>query len=148
MFTDHVRDVHDVDTRQDFFPHRIIVFLKGRLGSQKFIYNIFFWTVNATDQDALFASLGYQFDRMFSLHAGLNGLPGTRSLQGSHPFWLGHDRVMADEFFRPYFGYGIWAQGEVTAGLWYNAMLSNSSSALGIKATQLDRKPSYGASMW
>ncbi len=46
---------------------------------------------------------------------------------------------MADEFFRPYFAYGVWAQGEVTPGLWYNAMVANNLSALGIKATQLDR---------
>ena len=52
-------------------------------------------------------------------------LRGTRSLQGSHPFWLGHDRVMADEFFRPFFGSGVWAQGEAVPGLWYNAMLGN-----------------------
>jgi hypothetical protein len=55
---------------------------------------------------------------------------------------------MADEFFRPYFTAGVWAQGEVLPGLWYNAQIGNNSSALGIKAVQLDRKPSYGASMW
>ena len=147
-FTDHLGNEHDVDTRMDLYPHRVMVFLKGWLANPKLIYNIFFWTVNATDQDALFASMGYQFDRKFSLYGGINGLPGTRSLQGSHPYWLGHDRVMADEFFRPYFGYGIWAQGELTPGLWYNAQVGNNSSSLGIKASQLDRKPSYGASMW
>ncbi len=125
-----------------------MVFFKGWVGNPKLVYNIFVWTVNATDQDGLFASMGYQFGRKFSLYGGLNGLPGTRSLQGSHPYWLGHDRVMADEFFRPYFGYGVWAQGEVTPGLWYNAQVGNNSSALGIKAVQLDRKPSFGASMW
>jgi hypothetical protein len=40
---------------------------------------------------------------------------------------------MADEFFRPYFTNGVWAQGEVAQGLWYNAMLGNNSSSLGIK---------------
>ena len=59
--------------------------------------------MNPTDQKNFFAGIGYQFTRQFSVYAGLNGLPGTRSLQGSHPYWLGHDRVMADEFFRPYF---------------------------------------------
>lgn len=147
-FTDHLGNEHPVDARQDFFPHRIMVFLKGWLGTPKLIYNIFFWTVTATDQDAIFAVLGYQFDRKFSLYGGINGLPGTRSLQGSHPFWLGHDRVMADEFFRPYFTYGIWAQGELAPGFWYNAMVGNNLSALGIKATQLDRKASFGASVW
>jgi hypothetical protein len=147
-FVDHLGNEHDVDTRQDFFPHRVLIFFKGWLGTPKLIYNLFVWTVNTTDQDALLGSLGYQFNRKFSLYAGINGLPGTRSLQGSHPFWLGHDRVMADEFFRPYFSYGVWAQGEVTPGLWYNAMVANNLSSLGIKATQLDRDFGWGASVW
>ena len=147
-FTDHLGNEHSVDGRNDLYPHRIMVFLKGWLGNPKLIYNIFFWTVNPTDQKNIFASMGYQFTRRFSLYAGLNGLPGTRSLQGSHPYWLGHDRVMADEYFRPYFSNGVWAQGEVVPGLWYNVMAANNLSALGIKATQLDRKWGTGASVW
>jgi hypothetical protein len=125
-----------------------MVFLKGWMGNPKMVYTITLWTVNTTDQRSIFANLGYQFSKKFSLYGGINGLPGTRSLQGSHPFWLGHDRVMADEFFRPYFGYGIWAQGEPLPGLWYNAQIGNNSSSLGVKASQLDREVSYGGSMW
>jgi hypothetical protein len=147
-FTDHLGNEHPVDTRHDLFPHRIMVFLKGWLGTPKLIYNFFFWTVTTTEQDALFGVLGYQFSRKFSLYAGINGLPGTRSVQGSHPYWLGHDRVMADEFFRPYFAYGIWAQGETVRGTWYNVMVANNNSALGVKASQLDREVSYGGSFW
>jgi hypothetical protein len=147
-FKDHLGVEHTVDGRNDLFPHRIMVFLKGWIGSPKLIYNIFFWTVNPTDQKNIFAAMGYQFTRRFSLYAGLNGLPGTRSLQGSHPYWLGHDRVMADEYFRPYFSNGVWAQGELTPGLWYNLMAANNLSALGFKATQLDRRWGTGASMW
>jgi hypothetical protein len=55
---------------------------------------------------------------------------------------------MADEFFRPYFAYSVWAQGEVAPGLWYNAVTANNSSSLGIKAAQLDRTWSTGASMF
>ncbi len=72
----------------------------------KLIYTIFLWTVNTTDQNAIFANIGYQFSRKFSLYGGIAGNPGSRSLLGSHPYWLGHDRVMADEFFRPFFGRG------------------------------------------
>jgi DUF3011 family protein len=147
-FTDHFGNVRPVDAREDVMPHRAMVFFKGWVGSPKLVYNIFVWTVNATDQDALFGVLGYQFNRKFSLYAGLNGLPGTRTLQGSHPYWLGHDRVMADEFFRPYFTAGIWAQGEALPGLWYSVQVGNNSSALGIRASQLDRDQSYGASVW
>lgn len=147
-FTDHLGNEHTTDGRNDLYPHRVMIFFKGWVGSPKLVYNIFVWTVNTTDQKNIFGSMGYQFSRHFSLYGGINGLPGTRSLQGSHPYWLGHDRVMADEFFRPYFTNGVWAQGEVLPGLWYNAMVGNNLSALGVKATQLDRKFSSGASVW
>ncbi len=147
-FTDHLGRTRPVDTRNDIWAHRIMVHLKGWLGLPKLRYQITFWTVNTTDQDALFAVIGYQFHRVFSLYGGLNALPGTRTLQGSHPYWLGHDRVMADEFFRPYFTHGVWASGEPLAGLWYQAMIGNNLSALGITAGQLTRSHAYSASIW
>jgi hypothetical protein len=147
-FTDHLGNEHNVDTRNDLFAHRFMVFFKGWLGTRKLIYNITLWTVNTTDQKAIFGMLGYQFSRKFSLYGGLNGLPGTRSIQGSHPYWLAPDRVMADEFFRPYFTNSVWAQGEILPGLWYNAVLGNNNSSLGVKATDLDRKLTYGTSAW
>ena len=125
-----------------------MVFLKGWVGNPKLVYAVTFWTVLDTNQNAIFGNLGYQFSRKFSVYAGLNGNPGTRSLQGSHPMWLGQDRVMADEFFRPFFGSGVWVQGEPVRGLWYNAMLSDTNSILGVKSSQLDRTFSSGASMW
>jgi hypothetical protein len=147
-FTDHLGNSRPVDGRNDIWPHRVMVFMKGWLGDPKLIYNITFWTVLDTNQNAIFGTLGYQFSRKFSIYAGLNGNPGSRSLQGSHPFWLGQDRVLADEFFRPFFGSGVWAQGEPVAGLWYSAMLGNNNSILGVKSSQLDRKFTSGASMW
>ena len=147
-FLDHLGNERSVDGRNDIFPHRVIVWFKGWLGRPQIVYNIAIWTVNTTNQVALFGNLGYQFNPKFSIYAGINGNPGTRSLQGSHPYWLGHDRVMADEFFRPYFGSGVWAQGQPLPGLWYNVMLGNSNSALDIKATQLDRSFTPSASMW
>ena len=115
-FTDHLGNERTVDGRNDIWPHRVMVFLKGWVGNPKLIYAVTFWTVLDTNQNAIFGNLGYQFSRKFSVYAGLNGNPGTRSLQGSHPFWLGHDRVMADEFFRPFFNSGVWAQGEPVHG--------------------------------
>jgi len=122
--------------------------LKGWLGLPKLRYQMTLWTVNTTDQNALFAVIGYQFHRTFSLYAGLNGLPGSRTLMGSHPYWLSHDRVMADEFFRPYFTHGVWASGEVLPGLWYTGMVGNNLSGLGITSGQLTRKFAYAASVW
>jgi hypothetical protein len=147
-FTDHLGNERSVDGRNDLYSARVMVFLKGWVGNPKLIYAITFWTVNTTDQRAIFGVLGYQFHRKFSVYAGYNGNPGSRSLQGSHPYWLGHDRVMADEFFRPFFGSGAWVQGEPVPGLWYNAVVTNNSSALGVTASELDRKFTTGASVW
>ena len=149
VFTDHFGNERTIDLRNDIFGHRVIVFLTGWLASPKFRYIFFLWTVSSTDQDAIFVDFGYHFHRRFALYGGINGNPGSRSLQGSHPYWLGHDRVLADEFFRPYFTYGIWANGELVPGLWYAAQIGNNSSALGITATQLDDKlDTGGVSMW
>lgn len=147
-FVDHLGREHEVDPRHDIFAHRIMIHLKGWLGVPKLRYQITLWTVNTTDQKALFAVVGYQFHRAFSLYGGLNGLPGSRTLMGSHPYWLGHDRVMADEFFRPYFTHGIWASGEPLPGLWYTAMVGNNNSGLGITARQLTREFAYAGSIW
>ena len=147
-FADHLGNERTVDGRNDIWPHRVMIFLKGWVGSPKLIYAVTFWTVLDTNQNAIFGNLGYQFSRKFSVYAGLNGNPGSRSLQGSHPYWLGHDRVMADEFFRPFFNAGVWVQGEPVRGLWYNVMLGDTNSILGVKSSQLDRKFTTGASMW
>jgi hypothetical protein len=147
-FVDHLGVTHNVDPRNDFFSHRVMVFLKGWIGLPKLKYVVTLWTVNTTDQKALFAVLGYQFSKKFSLYSGLNGLPGTRSLTGSHPYWLGHDRVMADEFFRPFFTNGLWVSGELVPGFWYLTMVGNSLSALGITAKQLTRDMAASGSVW
>jgi hypothetical protein len=147
-FTDHLGRERSIDARHDIFSHRIMVFLKGWMGLHKLVYQIIFWTVNTTDQRAIFGVIGYQFHRAFSLYGGLNGLPGSRTLLGSHPWWLGNDRVMADEFFRPYFTQGVWANGEVLPGLFYMAMVGNNNSALGVTAAQLTRSFAYAGSTW
>jgi len=147
-WVDHLGRTRMTALRHDIWSHRVMVHLKGWIGVPKFRYQVTLWTVNTTDQDALFGIVGYQFSRAFSLYGGLNGLPGTRSLQGSHPYWLGHDRVLADEFFRPYFTHGVWVAGEPVTGLWYQAMVGNNLSAVGITSAQLTRDFAYAASIW
>jgi hypothetical protein len=147
-YTDHLGNQRTTDAREDLYPHRVMIWAKGWMFDPKLIYVLTLWTVNATDQDALFANIGYQFHRRFNLYAGIAGNAGTRSILGSHPYWLGNDRVMADEFFRPFFGAGVYANGELFPGFWYNAFLSNSNSILGVKASDLDRKQTYSGSVW
>jgi hypothetical protein len=148
VFTDHLGRERPVDGREDLYSHRVLAWLNGWVGVPKLRYTITFWTVNTTDQDALFANLGYQFSPWFNLYAGVFGNYGSRSMQGSHPYWLGHDRVMADEFFRPFFTQGVYANGEVAPGLWYSAGMGNTSSTLGTTAVELDRNFTFSGSVW
>jgi hypothetical protein len=147
-FTDHLGNERPVDGRLDMYSHRVMVWFKGWLANPKLIYAITLWTVNTTDQKNIFANIGYQFSKGFNLYTGVNGNPGTRSLLGSHPYWLGNDRVMADEFFRPFFAVGVYANGEVLPGFLYSWMVGNSNSTLGTTAAKLDRKLTYGGSVW
>jgi hypothetical protein len=148
QFTDHLGNVHDIDTRNDIQFHRAMIHLRGWLLSPKARYQITVWTVMSTDQTTLYGFLGYQFHKRFNVYGGINTLGGTRSVMGSHPFWLAHDRVMADEFFRPSFTGGLWVNGELVPGLWYHAAVANNLSQLGITATQLDRGLGTGATFW
>jgi hypothetical protein len=147
-FTDHLGTVHPIDTRRDIQFHRAMVHFRGWVGLPKFRYQITIWTVQSTDQTTLYGYFGYQFNKAFNLYGGTNGIGGSRSLYGSHPFWLANDRVMADEFFRGAFTNGVWANGEVAPGLWYNLAVGNNLSNLGITAKQLNRSLATGASMW
>jgi hypothetical protein len=93
QFTDHLGVVHDIDTRNDIQFHRAMLHLRGWLGSKRARYQITVWTVMSTDQTTLYGFLGYQFHRKFNVYGGINTLGGTRSVMGSHPFWLANDRV-------------------------------------------------------
>jgi hypothetical protein len=147
-FTDHLGTEHTIDPRRDIQFHRAMVHFRGWLGNPKFRYQVTIWTVQSTDQTTLYGFLGYQFNNYFNLYAGTNGIGGSRSLYGSHPWWLANDRVMADEFFRGAFTNGIWANGEPVPGLWYQVAVGNNLSNLGISAKQLNRSLATGGSMW
>jgi hypothetical protein len=147
-WTDHLGNTYTTDGREDIYSHRIMLWAKGWVFDPKLIYTITFWTVNTTDQNAIFANVGYQFCKSFNLGVGVVGNGGSRSLAGSHPYWLANDRVMADEFFRPFFTQGLYANGEVAPGVMYQGVIGNNSSILGTKASQLDRNQTYSGTLW
>lgn len=142
--TDHLARAVPVDPRQDFQFHRVMLFSQGWLFSPKFMYSTFLWTVQDTNQVAVGGALYYDFGKYMNLGAGWNAYPGTMSLQGSHPYWLSYDRVMADEFFRPYFSQGVFAKGNILPRLEYRWMVGNNNSNLDVPAVKLDRDLSAG----
>jgi len=121
-----------------------MLFSQGWLFSPKFQYSTFVWTVQDTNQVAVGGALYYNFGKYLTLGAGWNAYPGTQSLQGSHPYWESYDRVMADEFFRPFFSQGVFGQGNLLPTLQYRWMVGNNNSNLDVPATKIDRDVSAG----
>ena len=144
---DHLDRPVPIDPRQDFQFHRVMLFSQGWLFSRKFQYSTFLWTVQDTNQVAVGGALYYDFGKYLNLGAGWNAYPGTMSLQGSHPYWLSYDRVMSDEFFRPYFSQGVFAKGNILSRLEYRWMVGNNNSNLDVPAIKLDRDLSAGAAI-
>jgi hypothetical protein len=131
--------------RQDFQIQKLQFKFLGWIISKKFRYFLYAWTSNPTQgqgaQVVLAGNLNYTFNKYFTFSAGITSLPGTRSVEGNFPFWLGVDtRLITDEFFRPSYTSGIWAKGAITDTLRYQAMLGNNLSTLGVSASQLDNR--------
>lgn len=147
-FRDHLGREHEVDTRQDVNLHRVLIHFLGWAYDPRLRYALSVWTVNATEQIRLVGNLSYHFNEHLKVAGGIGGMPGTRSLLGSHPYWLAHDRVMADEYFRPGFTAGLWADGRLVGDLYYKFMLGNNISQLGVSATELTRSMSPALSLW
>ena len=145
--TDHLGRPIPVTPRNDFQFHRVMLFSQGWLFTPKFQYSTFLWTVQDTNQVAVGGAVYYNFNKYATIGAGWNAYPGTQSLQGSHPYWQSYDRVMADEFFRPYFSQGVFGQGLLAPRLQYRWMVGNNNSNLDVPAVKLDRDLSAGAAL-
>ena len=146
-FKDHLGRERTLDPRKDIQWHRSLLYFNGWAFNPKFTWSVNTWSVISTGQILIIGSLTYRFDKHFSLSGGLNALPTTRSLQGSHPLWQANDRAMADEYFRAGFSSSIWAKGEVIPKLYYTVTIANNLSQLGLNATQLTRDLAKGGSL-
>lgn len=146
---------NEVTRRQDVQLLKVQIKFRGWVMSDKFRYFLYAWTSNANmgqgAQVVLAGNLNYDFNKHFTLGAGIYSLPGTRSVEGNFPFWLSVDsRQIADEFFRPSYTAGIVANGKITDKLRYQTMVGNNLSILGVSALQLDNgfNTFSGALVW
>ena len=142
-YRDAFGNVKTVQQRQDFQLQKVQIKFLGWVLDPKFRYFLYAWSSNASQgqgaQVVLAGNLNYSFDKFVSIGAGIRSLPGTRTVEGNFPFWLGVDtRLIADEFFRPSYTSGVWASGQITKRLDYIAMIGNNLSTLGVSAAQLN----------
>jgi hypothetical protein len=144
-YTNYFGVTSTLQQRQDVQLTKVQIKFLGWVLNPKLRYFLYAWSSNASQgqgaQVVLAGNVSYAFNKYFSLYGGITALPGTRSVEGNFPFWLGVDaRMITDEFFRPSYTSGIWARGNLTSKLSYFAMVGNNLSTLGVSAAQLDNR--------
>ena len=147
-FTDHLGGAHDVHTRNDITVNRAMFILGGYVFSQKLRYSFTVWTSAGAASIIVASNIGWQFNKALAITAGYTGVPGSRSLVNTFPFFTATDRSMADNFFRPGFTQGAWASGEPVKGLSYLAFVGNGLNTLSISANKIDTHLLLSGSVW
>ncbi len=147
-YVDHFGNVKEVIRRNDIQLTRDVFYFSGFAFDPRLDFNILVYTSSATLSATAAGYVGYVFDRAFALRAGFFSLPAVRSLTGTYPFFQSTDRSMANNYVRPGFTQGVWANGEPFPGVNYIAMVGNSLNTLDIAALRIDNSFAYSVSVW
>jgi hypothetical protein len=147
-FTDHLGVVHDVHRRNDITVNRSMFILGGYVFDKRLRYSVTVWTSAGAASIIVAGNIGWQFNKALTVTGGYTGVPGSRSLVNTFPFFTATDRSMADNFFRPGFTQGAWATGEPLKGLNYLAFVGNGLNTLNISANKIDTNLLFSGSVW
>jgi hypothetical protein len=147
-FTDHLGGAREVHTRNDITVNRAMFILGGYIFDQRARYSFTVWTSAGAASIIVASNIGWQFSKAFAITGGYTGVPGSRSLVNTFPFFTATDRSMADNFFRPGFTQGVWANGEPVKGLNYLAFVGNGLNTLNISANKIDTHLLLSGSVW
>ena len=147
-FTDHLGGVRDVHVRNDITVNRSMFILGGYIFDKRLRFSNTVWTSAGAASIVVAGNIGWQFNKGFTLTGGYTGVPGSRSLVNTFPYFTSTDRSMADNFFRPGFTQGFWANGEPVKGLNYLAFVGNGLNTLNISANKIDTNLLFSGSVW
>jgi len=147
-FTDHLGMSREVHKRNDITVNRAMFIFGGYVFDPRARYSFTVWTSAGAASIVVASNIGWQFNKALTLTAGYTGVPGSRSLVNTFPFFTSTDRSMADNFFRPGFTQGAWANGEFGKGLNYLAFVGNGLNTLNISANKIDTHLAFSGSVW
>ena len=147
-FTDHLGVVRDVHLRNDITVNRSMFILGGYIFDERLRFSNTVWTSAGAASIIVAGNIGWQFNKALTVTGGYTGVPGSRSLVNTFPYFTSTDRSMADNFFRPGFTQGIWANGEPMEGLNYLAFVGNGLNTLNISANKIDTNLLFSSSVW
>jgi hypothetical protein len=147
-FTDHLGVPHEVHARNDITVNRAMFIFGGYIFDDRLRYSSTVWTSAGAASIVVAANIGWQFNDALTFTVGYTGVPGSRSLVNTFPFFASTDRSMADNFFRPGFTQGMWANGEAAKDLYYLVFIGNGLNTLNISANKIDTNLLYSGSVW
>jgi hypothetical protein len=147
-FTDHLGNIREVHRRNDITVNRSMFTFTGYMFSKKLQYSLTVWTSAGAASIVVAGNIGYRFSKALTITGGYTGVPGSRSLVNTFPFFAPVDRSMADNFFRPGFTQGVWANGEPVKGLSYLVFVGNGLNTLNITANKIDTNLLLSGSVW
>src|SRR5580765_4198301 len=147
-FTDHLGTEREVHTRNDITVNRAMFILGGYVFDPRARYSFTVWTSAGAASIVVAGNIGWQFNKALTVTGGYTGVPGSRSLVATFPFFTATDRSMADNFFRPGFTQGVWASGQLVKGLNYLAFLGNGLNTLSITANKIDTNLLVSGNVW
>jgi hypothetical protein len=147
-FTDHLGVVREVHNRNDVTVNRSMFIFAGYMFDPRLQYSLTVWTSAGAASIVVAGNIGWRFNKAFTLTGGYTGVPGSRSLVSTFPFFQPIDRSMADNFFRPGFTQGAWANGEPLKGLSYLVFVGNGLNTLNITANKIDTNLLLSGSVW
>jgi len=147
-FTDHLGVVRDVHRRNDITVNRSMFIFSGYMFDKRLQYSLTVWTSAGAASIVVAGNIGWRFSKALTITGGYTGVPGSRSLVNTFPFFQTTDRSMADNFFRPGFTQGVWANGEPLKGLNYLVFVGNGLNTLNITANKIDTSLLLSGSVW
>ena len=147
-FTDHLGVTREVHKRNDITVNRSMFVFNGYIFDKRARYNLTVWTSAGAASIVVAGNIGWQFNKALTITGGYTGVPGSRSLVNTFPFFTSTDRTLADNFFRPSFTQGIWANGEPLKNLHYLAFVGNGLNTLNISANKIDTNLLVSGSVW
>ncbi len=147
-YTDHLGVTREVNNRNDITVNRAMFIFGGYVFDPRLRYSFTVWTSAGAASIVVASNVGWTFNKALSIMAGYTGVPGSRSLVNTFPFFTSTDRSMADNYFRPGFTQGAWANGELGKGLNYLAFVGNGLNTLSISANKIDTHLALSGSVW
>jgi hypothetical protein len=147
-FTDHLGNVREVHRRNDITVNRQMFNFSGYVFDERLQYSLKIWTSAGAASIVIAGNIGWRFNKGLTVTGGYTGVPGSRTLVATFPYFHAIDRSMADNFFRPGFTQGAWASGEPVEGLSYLAFVGNGLNTLSISATKIDTNLALSGTVW